>query len=112
MYSPLRRKKPFLGQESDDKRFYQCFGKEKQRGHDRKFFSKGVMVSGGIGANVTTIFHFLQKTIDLQKNRKLPEEDYISFHQPSLNLLQDSATPHTSDETMIFLEERNIEDLD
>ena len=66
--------------------------KEKRKG----VFSPGVMVWAGIGSRGTTTKHFCEKNVDSQYYQRILNENYLPFHQQGFILMQDNATPHTS----------------
>ena len=78
----------------------------------KKVFSPGVMVWAGIRSRGTTTIHFCEKNVDSQYYQRILNENYLPFHQQGFILMQDNATPHTSQSTLKFLEDKNIDVLE
>ena len=92
------------------RKYWQLEGEEK-RCFGKNVFSPGVMVWAGIGSRETTI-HFCEKNVDSQYYQSILNENYLPFHQQGFILMQDNATPHTSQSTLKFLEDKNIDVLE
>ena len=88
------------------RKYRQLEGEEK--GGLKKIVSPGVMVWAGIGSRGTTTIHFCEKNVDAQYHQRILNEKYLPFYQQGFILLQNNATPHTSQSTLKFLEDKNI----
>ena len=66
----------------------------------------------GIGSRGTTTKQFCEKNVDSQYYQRIINENNLPFHQQGFILMQDNATPHTSQSTLEFLEDKNIDVLE
>ena len=62
----------------------------------KKVSIQGVMVWAGIGSRGTTTIHFFEKNVDSQYYKRIINENYLPLNHQGFNLMQDNATPHTS----------------
>ena len=85
---------------------------KRKRCLEKEVFSPGVMVWAGIGSRGTTTIHFCEKIVDSQYYQRILNENYLPFHQQGFILMQVNATPHTSQSTLKFLEDKNIDVLE
>ena len=67
------------------------------------------MVWANIGSRGTTTIHFCEKNVDSQFYQRILNENYLPFHQQGIILMQDNTTPHASQSTLKFLEDKNID---
>ena len=89
-----------------------AIGRRREKMVWKKIFSPGVLVWAGIGSRGTTTIHFCEKNDDSQYYQRILNENYLPFHQQGFILLQDNATPHTSQSTLKFLEDKIIDVLE